>query len=403
VFARLLRGLAAARLSKPSPKDGFRDASRDGFAVRCSYKADDGYLYPLTGAFFFVHKPPLQLPYEDVEGVEFARQQAGGAGPLAGAARTFDLVVRMRGGQEHQFRGIQRTEWQGLFDWTKQRGIHIENVDAARRGPGGAGGAAVGAFALGDDEDGDLGGGGAGGAGGEESSEDSDFEGGSSDEDSSSDGGEGEGSDASEGGSGGGGGGGGGSSAEMVDEEGVKAKKSKKPKKAATASPGAGKGKKKKRRAGGDDSGGGGGSEGGSDGGSPAAAAAAAPAGKKKRAKKDPGAPKKALSAFMYFSGAKREEVKAANPGIAFTEIGRALGEKWREAGPEDRKPFEEAAERDKGRYAAEMRAWKAGGSAGGAAAAAASGGTAGGGGGASADEGAAAAGGGAAKASDDE
>jgi structure-specific recognition protein 1 len=336
--------------------------------VRCSYKADDGYLYPLTGAFFFVHKPPLQLPYEDVDSVEFARQQQGapGGAMVSAATRTFDLVVRMRGGVEHQFRGIQRTEWQGLFDWVQGRGISIENVDSARRGPGGhaGGGRGPGGFALGDDDGGD-GGGGAKGGTDEEESDDSDFEGGSAssseDEDEDEDG-SGSGGDGSEG-------------AEMVSEEGV----SLKPKK--------GKKQQKKRKAAGSDAEGSE-EEGGSDeeGGAKAAAAkkktkkrsggggedgdepAASPAGKKKRAKKDPNAPKKALSAFMYFSNAKREEVKAANPGIAFGDVGKALGERWRALGADERREFDEAADRDKERYARAMQAWKGGGGGGGGA-----------------------------------
>jgi hypothetical protein len=43
-----------------------------------------------------------------------------------------------------------------------------------------------------------------------------------------------------------------------------------------------------------------------------------APGGKKK---KDPNAPKKPKSSFMYFSNAKRAEVKAANPDASFGEI----------------------------------------------------------------------------------
>jgi hypothetical protein len=46
----------------------------------------------------------------------------------------------------------------------------------------------------------------------------------------------------------------------------------------------------------------------------------AAPA-KKQRKKKDPSAPKKATSAFMYFSAAGRERVKRDNPGIAFGQV----------------------------------------------------------------------------------
>ena len=57
-----------------------------------SLQADDGYLYPLERAFFYVHKPPLLLLHEDVESVEFCRQGGGGAA----STKTFDLAIRDR-------------------------------------------------------------------------------------------------------------------------------------------------------------------------------------------------------------------------------------------------------------------------------------------------------------------
>jgi len=51
------------------------------------------------------------------------------------------------------------------------------------------------------------------------------------------------------------------------------------------------------------------------------AGAAAAKKEKKPRKKKDPNAPKKALSAFMFFSNTNRERVKTSNPGIPFGQV----------------------------------------------------------------------------------
>ena len=56
-------------------------------------QADDGYLYPLERAFFYVHKPPTLLVHDEVESIEFMRQ---GGGVLAASAKTFDLLIRMR-------------------------------------------------------------------------------------------------------------------------------------------------------------------------------------------------------------------------------------------------------------------------------------------------------------------
>ena len=54
-------------------------------------QADDGYLYPLEKAFFYVGKPPMLMVYEEQDSVEFLRQ---GGGVLAASAKTFDLAVR---------------------------------------------------------------------------------------------------------------------------------------------------------------------------------------------------------------------------------------------------------------------------------------------------------------------
>lgn len=54
-------------------------------------QADDGYLYPLEKAFFYVGKPPMLMVYEEQDSVEFLRQ---GGGVLAASAKTFDLAIR---------------------------------------------------------------------------------------------------------------------------------------------------------------------------------------------------------------------------------------------------------------------------------------------------------------------
>ena len=53
--------------------------------------------------------------------------------------------------QEYQFRGIQKAEWQTLFDFISAKGLRIENLEETERGPGG-GGRAIN-LDLGDDID----------------------------------------------------------------------------------------------------------------------------------------------------------------------------------------------------------------------------------------------------------
>lgn len=75
--------------------------------------------------------------------------------------------------------------------------------------------------------------------------------------------------------------------------------------------------------------------------------------GKKK--KKDPNAPKRATTAFMFYSTKMRPIIKEEKPDIKFTEMGKLIGAKWRELSAEDKTEFEEMASEDKKRYSDEM------------------------------------------------
>merc|ERR1712176_545483 len=81
---------------------------------------------------------------------------------------------------------------------------------------------------------------------------------------------------------------------------------------------------------------------------------------KTKKKKKDPNAPKRATSAFMFYSTKMRPIIKREKPDIKFTEMGKPIGEKWRELGPENKKECEAMANEDKERSNDEMAKYKA-------------------------------------------
>ncbi|KAI0689375.1 high mobility group box domain-containing protein, partial [Cytidiella melzeri] len=60
--------------------------------------------------------------------------------------------------------------------------------------------------------------------------------------------------------------------------------------------------------------------------------------------------PKRALSAYMFFSQDWRERVKAENPDAGFGEIGKLLGARWKELDDEEKKPYIDLATKDKDR-----------------------------------------------------
>ncbi|KAL2523409.1 FACT complex subunit SSRP1 [Forsythia ovata] len=305
VFITILRGLSGAKVTRPGK---FR-SSLDGYAVKSSLKAEDGVLYPLEKSFFFLPKPPTLILHEEIDYVEFERHAAGGSN-----MHYFDLLVRLKTEQEHLFRNIQRNEYHNLFDFINSKGLKIMNLGAARTADG------VAAVLQNDDDDAvdphlerirnEA-------AGDESDEEDEDFvldkdDGGSPTDDS----GEGE-SDGNESG----------------EEKEVPAKKKLK------KEPSAPKESSSRKKA----------KDGEEDGSKK----------KKQKKKKDPNAPKRAISSFMFFSQAERENVKKSNPGISFTEVGKVLGERWNKMTAEEKTPYEAKARADKKRYNDEITGYK--------------------------------------------
>lgn len=45
----------------------------------------------------------------------------------------------------------------------------------------------------------------------------------------------------------------------------------------------------------------------------------------------DTGAPRRGLSAYMYFSQAHRKTVQDENPNASFSQIGKVLSDKWKD------------------------------------------------------------------------
>ncbi|KAG7087631.1 Non-histone chromosomal protein 6 [Marasmius oreades] len=77
-----------------------------------------------------------------------------------------------------------------------------------------------------------------------------------------------------------------------------------------------------------------------------------------RKTKKDPNAPKRALSAYMFFSQDWRERIKTENPDASFGEVGKLLGAKWKELDDEEKKPYIEQAAKDKERAEGEKNAY---------------------------------------------
>ena len=78
-----------------------------------------------------------------------------------------------------------------------------------------------------------------------------------------------------------------------------------------------------------------------------------------KRVKKDPSAPKRPMSAFLYFSQGKRTEIKNERPDIKNTEVSRVLGEMWRNLSDDERAPYVDRERNQREIYKVAISEWR--------------------------------------------
>ena len=78
-----------------------------------------------------------------------------------------------------------------------------------------------------------------------------------------------------------------------------------------------------------------------------------------KRQKKPPGAPKRAMSAFLSFSQQMRPQVRAKYPDMKNTDISGVLAQLWREGTEEEKAPHISRELREREKYHEDMVKWK--------------------------------------------
>lgn len=78
----------------------------------------------------------------------------------------------------------------------------------------------------------------------------------------------------------------------------------------------------------------------------------------KPKQKKDPNAPKKNLSSYIFFSNEQRLILTKKDPKLPFADVAKLLGSMWKEMTADDKKKYDDMAAKDKIRYADEMKTY---------------------------------------------
>ena len=75
--------------------------------------------------------------------------------------------------------------------------------------------------------------------------------------------------------------------------------------------------------------------------------------------KKDPNAPKKNLSAYMFYRSDRHPQVKKKYPQFKFGEVNKQIGADWKKLSEKEKEPYVKKAEQDKKRYQKALKAYE--------------------------------------------
>ena len=75
------------------------------------------------------------------------------------------------------------------------------------------------------------------------------------------------------------------------------------------------------------------------------------PSKRGRKSPRNPGAPKNAMTAYMFFSKAVRPRLRKSNPTATFGELGKLIGNGWRQLPHREREPYEILAQLDRQRF----------------------------------------------------
>ena len=121
VLSRLLKAMIKINIIVPGDFKSHRELE----AVKCSVKAQEGFLYPLQKSLIFIHKPVTYIKIDDVLHVEFARVSEFAKTTV----RSFDLTVTTKKGESTTFTGIDKQEYKPLRSYLQKKNLRIRNID----------------------------------------------------------------------------------------------------------------------------------------------------------------------------------------------------------------------------------------------------------------------------------
>jgi len=111
IIAKVFKTLTDKKVTVPKSYKGTTGER----GLKCSLKAQEGYLFPLERSFFFGHKPIIYLRYEEIENIDFVRV----------TDLNFDININCTNSTNYQFRYLSREDYVPFVKFLNDKDIAI--------------------------------------------------------------------------------------------------------------------------------------------------------------------------------------------------------------------------------------------------------------------------------------
>ena len=118
IISRILKSMIKINIIVPS---GFKSANSKE-ALKCSVKANEGYLYPLRKSLLFLHKPIAYIKHNDITQCQFERVSEF----AAHTSRSFDCSIILKNGDGITFSGLEKQEYQLFYQYLSSKKFKVD-------------------------------------------------------------------------------------------------------------------------------------------------------------------------------------------------------------------------------------------------------------------------------------
>lgn len=91
-------------------------------SIKCNYKTNEGFIYPLEKSLLFIHKPTLLINLDDITLVTCERLSES-------SQRFFEMKIKTKRGDTFEFNNFERREYDSINKYFQDKKIKITSDD----------------------------------------------------------------------------------------------------------------------------------------------------------------------------------------------------------------------------------------------------------------------------------